>query len=83
MHALFRRQRHEHADLLFVQVVFLRVRRCCRLCEYWVLLYVQYVQQHVSVIRVLQNLRDALDCMYDATVPKVWPKVRRYASPLH
>ena len=23
----------------------------------------------------LQNLRDALDCIYDAKVPKVWGKV--------
>ena len=27
-------------------------------------------------VYVIQNLRDALDCIYDAKVPKIWGKVQ-------
>ena len=37
------------------------------------MLYIQY--NAVLMVHIPRNLRDALDCMYDAKVLKVWQKV--------
>ena len=34
------------------------------------------MRTYVFVAFLLQNLRDALDCIYDAKVPKIWGKVQ-------
>ena len=38
--------------------------------------YIYSIINAVLMVHFPQNLRDALDCMYDAKVPKVWQKVR-------
>ena len=43
---------------------------------YNIQVYAVYTVYAVLMVHFPQNLRDALDCMYDAKVPKVWQKVR-------
>ena len=43
---------------------------------YSIQVYAVYTVYVVPMVHFPQNLRDALDCMYDAKVPKVWQKVR-------